>query len=40
VARGEDLGDGTAGVVADQVDGAEPERVAEVFDDRRQAGDR
>jgi hypothetical protein len=39
VAGGEDLGDGPAGVVGDEIDAGEPERVAEVLQASRQRGD-
>jgi hypothetical protein len=39
VAGGEDLGDGPAGVVGDEIDASEPERVAEVLQASRQRGD-
>ena len=35
---GEDLGDRPAGVVGDEIDAGEPERVAEVLKDGRQRG--
>src|SRR4029077_12200850 len=38
VPGGEDLGDGAAGVVGDEVDAGEPERVAEVLEAVRQRG--
>src|SRR5213076_1772515 len=40
VAGGEDLRDGPAGVVGDEIDAGEPERVAEVLQPLRQRGDR
>jgi len=40
MAGGEDLGDGPAGVVGDEIDTGEPERVAEVLQPFRQCGDR